>query len=714
MDAKRLGGIDIGIIVAYLVAVTIIGIVFKKIAEKNKKSYILGGNKLPWYLLGLSNASGMFDISGTMWLVALMFIYGLKSIWIPWLWPIFNQVFLMVYLSAWLRRSNVTTGAEWMSTRFGNDTGAKQSHNIVVIFALISCLGFLAYGFVGLGKFIEIFIPWETVQPYVPFHLAPEYVPHVYGILFTAVAIFYTIIGGMTSIVWADLIQYTIMTISSIFIGILAMQHLSGSVLNVPQGWESPFFGGVLDLDWKHIITGVNAKIASDGYSLFSIFFMMMVFKGFLVSAAGPAPNYDMQKILATKNPREAAKMSGFVSVILNPIRYFMIAGFGVLAILYYNKLDLLVAGKTDFEQILPSAILTFAPPVILGLILAGLLAAFNSTFAGTLNAGQAYIINDIYLKYIKPKANKNQIRNTNYLVGIFLVLISIIFGIVAKDVNSVLQWIVSGLWGGYIAANVLKWYWWRFNGKGYFWGMMSGIILALIPGLFGFIFNMNLSYNVINKAPFSKQQYIEYVRANSDSTVLAQKGYPDQEKIFNVIGDKETNATRIVQFIEETQTIESDVKITSMDDVKAIPDLISLIQVKKEQSFLYKVFTLHPLYFFPFILVISTFFCIGVALMTRPTDEKTLMSFYETVRPWGFWKPIHEKVAAKNPKFVKNTHFKRDMYNIFVGIVAQTSLVALPIFIVIKMWNALIITILFTILSVSFLKINWYDKLEK
>ena len=112
--------IDLLIIVAYLLATVVIGLVLKRIAQKDKSSYLLGSNKLPWYLLGLSNASGMFDISGTMWLVTLLFVYGLKSIWIPWLWPVFNQIFLMVYLSKWLRRSNVTTGAEWIGTRFGS------------------------------------------------------------------------------------------------------------------------------------------------------------------------------------------------------------------------------------------------------------------------------------------------------------------------------------------------------------------------------------------------------------------------------------------------------------------------------------------------------------------------------------------------------------------------------------------------------------------
>ena len=107
-------------------------------------------------MLSLSNAQGMFDISGTMWLVTILFVYGLKSVWLPWLWPTFNQVFLMVYLSQWLRRSKVTTGAQWNETRFGRGLGSRLSHTIVVVFALIGCLSFLAHGFVGLDKFITI------------------------------------------------------------------------------------------------------------------------------------------------------------------------------------------------------------------------------------------------------------------------------------------------------------------------------------------------------------------------------------------------------------------------------------------------------------------------------------------------------------------------------------------------------------------------------
>lgn len=599
--------VDILIICAYLASTIVIGLVLKKRAQKDKTAYILGGKKLPWYMLGLSNASGMFDISGTMWLVTLAFVYGLKSIWIPWLWPVFNQIFLMVFLSIWLRRSNATTGAEWINTRFGIGKEGRSSHAIVVVFALISCLGFLAYGFIGLGKFVEIFIPWEVISPYIPFEVAPEYVAHVYGIVFTLFAMFYAILGGMTSIVWADVIQYTIMTVSAIVIGVIAMNALAANPLIVPEGWMNPFFGARLDLDWTGIIDEVNSKIASDGYSLFSIFFTMMLFKGILVSAAGPAPNYDMQKILSTRSPKEAAKMSGFVSVILMPTRYFMIAGFAILGLLFYDQLDLIVGNRLDFEQILPSAISQFVPLGFMGLLLAGLLAAFMSTFAGTLNAAQAYLVNDLYIKYLKPKASRKQVSRANYLTGIIVVAISVIFGIFALDVNDILQWIVSALWGAYTASNVLKWYWWRFNGSGFFWGMVAGIVPALI---FPYIFD-------------------------------------------------------------------------TLD-----------------------------LYYFPLILVISLAGCLIGTYTSPPTNEETLKSFYRNVRPWGFWKPIHDKVVAEDPNFKRNTDFWRDMMNVLLGIIAQTALVIFPIYIVLKQFVPLGISLAIIAVVFIIMKRTWWDRL--
>ncbi len=603
--------IDLIIIAVYLLSTVAIGLLLQRRAARSMDAYFLGGKTLPWYLLGLSNASGMFDISGTMWMVTLAFVYGLKSIWVPWLWPVFNQIFLMIYLSAWLRRSNVLTGAEWIRKRFGDGPGGRLSHWVVVGFAVIGVVGFLSYGFIGIGKFIAIFIPWDAVAPFVPFEIPPEYVPHFYGILFTGITTFYVILGGMLSIVWADVMQFSIMFVSSIAVGLIAMSRVDPAMVRgmVPEGWMSPFFGWRLDLDWSGHLASVNEKIASDGFTLFGLFFMMMLFKGVFAAMAGPAPNYDMQKILSTRTPAEACKMSGFVSVVLLFPRYFMITGFAVLAVVFFRGDFQQMGGAVDFEKVLPLAIKEFVPPGWTGLLLAGLFAAFMGTFASTMNAAPAYLINDVYLRYINPKATGKKLIYGSYLVCALVVILSTVVGFFVADINSILQWIVSALYGGYIAANVLKWHWWRFNGHGYFWGMLAGIAASMVfPLLF--------------------------------------------------------------------------------------PGAL-------------------PLYYFPLTLAVSVLGCIAGTFATPPTDENVLMEFYRTTRPWGFWRPVHDRVVAADPDFERNTEFRRDMVNVAVGIVWQLCLTIVPIYIVLKQGLPLAASVAILGVTSVILKKNWYDRLD-
>ena len=461
--------IDLIIIFAYLAAAVLVGYRVSHRATKDMKSYFLGGNVLPWYILGISNASGMFDIGGTMLLVTWLFVYGLKSVWIPWLWPTFNQIFLMVYLSKWLRRSNVMTGAEWIRTRFGDTRGARLSHIIVVIYALVSVVGFLTYAFKAIGKFATQFLPW---------HLSAN----EYALILIAITTFYVVKGGMFSVVITEVIQFCILSVASLAIGIIAMVKVSPGTLHkfVPVGWDSIFFGWHLNLNWTQLLPSVDAQIRRDGYELFGLFVTMLLFKGVLVSMAGPAPNYDMQRILSTKSQREASLMSAWVNVVLTVPRYFLITGLTVLAlVLYAGKISL-----SDLELVLPNVLGTYVPMGLRGFLVAGLLAAFMSNFAATVNAAPPYLVNDIYKRFINPNASSQTYVRLSYLASFGVVVLGICFGWFVTSINSVVVWIVSALWGGYTAANVLKWYWWRFNGHGYFCGMVSGIGGALIVPL--------------------------------------------------------------------------------------------------------------------------------------------------------------------------------------------------------------------------------------
>ena len=461
--------IDITILVLYLIAVVSIGIYLTTRASQNLDTYFLAGRSVPWYILGVSNSSSMFDITGTMWLVLMFLVYGVKGAWIPWIWPTFNQIFLMVYLSIWIRRSNVLTGSEWITTRFGNGKGAELSRISVLVFAMVSVIGFLAYAFQGIGKFASVFFPFD---------ISPE----LYAITFMGITTIYVVLGGMYSVVFTDLIQFTLLTIVSFVIGFIAFTRVTPEALHavIPNGWLDLAFTWELDLDWNNLIPAANNQIMADGWNLFTIFFMMMIFKGILISLAGPTPGYDMQRILAAKTPREAGLMSAIVSVCQIP-RWFMIVGITTLALVYFSN-DLVAMGdNVDFELVLPWVISEFLPVGLVGFVLAGMLAAFMSTFDSTVNAGAAYLVNDVYKRYFNPNAPTGLYIKASYIASFLIVGVGIAFGFMSESVNSVTQWIVSGLFGGYTAPNILKWHWWRFNGFGYFCGMIAGVLAALI-----------------------------------------------------------------------------------------------------------------------------------------------------------------------------------------------------------------------------------------
>lgn len=476
--------IDISIIVSYIILSIFIGFWISRKANKNLQNYFLGGNQLKWYYLGLSNGSGMFDISGTAWTVTIFFVYGVKSVWIPWLWPVWNQIFIMVFMSIWLRRSNVMTGAEWITTRFGNDKGGKLSHIIVVVFAIISAIGFIAYFFVGIGKFAVTIFPWDLSITIGSIHLISEY---VYATILLSLTTLYVIKGGMYSVVATEVMQFFVMTIACVAVAWFAMVNVTPEQINaaVPNGWFDIMPSWNTGLDWSGIFDQVNDKIAEDGFGMLGALVMMMFFKGIFSSLAGPVPGYDMQRVLSTQTPRDAAKMSGLTSLVLYPPRYLMVAGLGVLGLTLVVPMMKASGGEVDFEKILPFVINNLLPVGLKGIILAGLLAAFMSTFSAFVNSAPAYIVNDLYKKYINPNASNKKYIRISYIASIGIVAIGIVFGFFSASINSLTLWITSSLYGGYVAANVLKWVWWRFNGYGYFWGMVGGLLASTIKFLF-------------------------------------------------------------------------------------------------------------------------------------------------------------------------------------------------------------------------------------
>lgn len=619
--------IDVLIIVLYVALTLAVGVWVSKRASKGLDSYFLGGKTIKWYYLGLSNGSGMFDVSGTAWMVGILFLYGVKSFMFMWLWPIWNQVFVMMFLAIWIRRSNIMTGSEWILTRFGDNKAGRASHLIVAVFAVIASIGFIAYFFEGVGKFMTIILPWDlSLSIGSTVLLLSEQSYALLIIFFTTI---YTIKGGMFSVVSTEVLQYGIMVISGILVATYTFVTFTDAEITrlIPPEWKSIFFEQQLTGFWDGKLEAFNSLIDSQGYKMFGAFIGMTLFKGFFASVAGPTPSYDMQRILSTRNVKDSAYMSGFTNLVLFIPRYLLIAAIVIIALVYIapQMAEAPNLSANNLELILPKVINNHVPVGIKGLLLAGLLAAFMSTFSAFVNAGPAYIVNDIYKKYFKPEASDKHYVKASHVASVLVVIFGVIMGFFADSINSITLWITSALYGGYVAANFLKWIWWRFNGWGYFWGMVAGLIIATLQ----FLLHQNQ-------------------------------------------GNFEVG------------------------------------------SLLYRLSQIPAIYLFPIIFFFSLLGSFLGTWFTPPTNDKTLKSFYTNVRPWGWWKPVRKKLEAAGTPVKKNTDFGKDMLNCLIGIIWQSSMILLPIYLVVRDYEKTAITLLVFGVTSLILKFTWLDKVKK
>jgi Na+/proline symporter len=444
----RLAIADQLIIIFYLTVVVVLGVIMKRRASKNIGSYFLGERRLPWWALAMSGSSSYFDITGTMWIVSLFFVIGVKGMWVQWIWGFPITVFYMAYMGDWIRRSGVMTGSEWMETRFGNGKAGELARLAYTIYAVLTITAFLAYGSEGMGKFGSVYLNMNE---------------HTCAALIIGITGIYVIVGGFQGVVMVEIFQTVVLSLGALLIAYLGFAHTSWSAIaaRVPSEW------GSMMPQWTF------AYLSETDYFFFGALLLVWVTKGLLLDLSGPEQLYDFQRFLAAKNPRDASKLGALWGVI-HTIRWPMAMGIAALAIVG-------LGGVTDPEKVLPMVIHQMLPIGLRGLAIAALLSGFLATFNSTVNGGASYLVKDIYHKYINPHASQRTLILASYASSALLIVLGILIGFQAQSINQMFVWIMGTLGAGVLLPNVLRWYWWRLNGWGYAAGVLSGMALSLI-----------------------------------------------------------------------------------------------------------------------------------------------------------------------------------------------------------------------------------------
>jgi SSS family solute:Na+ symporter len=453
-----MGSIDYAVIAAYFAIVIALGLWYQKRAAKDLDSYFLGGKRLHWLALSMSGSVSTFDITGTMWIVTLIALFGMRSMWNHWMWGFLMGAFFMAYMGKWVRRSGVMTGAEWMVTRFGDGPAGRIARGAYALMAVVTQSAFIAYAFQGIGKFASV---------YVDLGLGDVMNARVLAGCVFAVTTLYVILGGLFSVVVTDVIQTVVLTAAAILIAVVAYTCVTPELLaQVRQaGWGSPLPTWRL-ADVSHL------PEAYRGYEWFGALVIVWVLKGFLLNAGGPGQMYDFQRFLAARSPRDAAKVGATWSLFLI-VRWAMAMGIALLALTVAKQV-------TDAEKLMPTVLQVHLRPGLRGLVIAGLLAAFMSTFSSTVNSGASYIVRDLYQPLLGRKASQKHLVAAGYIATAAIVLIGTAIGLGVKSIGQIFSWIMMELGAAFVIPNVLRWYWWRLNGWGYAVGTLVGLAGAV------------------------------------------------------------------------------------------------------------------------------------------------------------------------------------------------------------------------------------------
>ena len=360
-------------------------------------------------------------------------------------------------MGKWLRRTGVMTGAEWMTVRFGEDGGGRFARVSYAVMAVVIAIAFVGFAEYGCGQFLHVFMP--------------DYTPHQLAITLMGFTAIYTVLSGLYGVVCTGVIQFVIILVGSgILIGMaVSMSSYEAVAAKVPPEW----FGFAPMWNWDHL----NNWEMTAGYSMFFMAALVWVAKGSILSLGGPQQLYDMQRFLAARSAREASKAGLTWGVALTPM-FMVSAAVGVIGLVKWG-------GEMPHpERLYPVVIGTMLPVGVKGLVLAGLLSAFMSTFSATVNAGASYLVRDGYQLFLNKNAGDRELKWANRGASLIIVFGGIFVGMSASNIDQIFNWIMMILGTAVLVPNVLRWFWWRFNGWGFAVGTLFGTIVAIAAAI--------------------------------------------------------------------------------------------------------------------------------------------------------------------------------------------------------------------------------------
>ncbi len=438
----------------------IVGLSVAKKAGSNSTEFFASSRSMPWWLLGVSMVATTFSADTPNLVTDLVRQHGVSGNWMWWAFLLTGMVTVFIYAKLW-RRSEVLTDVEFYELRYSGKSAAFlrgfRSLYLGVFFNVI-IMATVLLAAIKIGGVMLGLTPFETI------------------FWASLVTVLYSMLGGLRGVLITDFIQFFIAMIGAVYAAVI--------VVNLPE------VGGLTNLLAHPAVSGKISLLPdfSDTNLLMTVLIIPIAVQWWSVWYPGAEPGgggYIAQRMLAAKDEKNAMGATLFFNLAhyaLRPWPWILVA---LASLVVFPDLESLGAAFPNIDanilkdDLAYSAMLTYLPAGILGIVVASLIAAVMSTISTHLNWGASYVVNDFYKRFIKPEASETEL----VLVGRGTILILMILAsTLALFLSNALQafHIMLQIGAGTGLLFLLRWFWWRINAISEIAAMVISFVVAI------------------------------------------------------------------------------------------------------------------------------------------------------------------------------------------------------------------------------------------
>ncbi len=415
----------------------------RKQGTTDGKSYFLAGQKLPWYLLGLSMVATTFAADTPLWVTEKIAQHGVSGNWLWWNMLMGGMLTTFFFAKYW-RRAGILTEPELIELRY---SGLRAQYlRGFKAFYLGLFLNAVIIGWVNSAmiKILEVFFGLDYGQAF--FYMALL-------MIFTAI---YASLSGLLGIVYTDALQFII--------------AITGSIALAWIGLDLPEIGGMAGLkeklpawrfDFMPQLSSATGGVGTFALSIgaFFSYAALQWWNSWYPGAEPGGGGYISQRMMSARNEKEAVWSSLFFQIAHYCLRPWPWIIVGLIALVLYPELPV-----EDFGRAYVMVIGEHAPMGFKGIMALVFISAYMSTISTQLNWGSSYLVNDFYLRFVKktPHRNDEYVRSGR-IFTLLIMAVGLIASSFIKTIDTAAVFLIN-CGAGLGAVLILRWYWWRIN----------------------------------------------------------------------------------------------------------------------------------------------------------------------------------------------------------------------------------------------------------